>query len=138
REDEAPELLERRVRLVAVGLEPVDVVLCDAQLPVARRKRDREVGAQVEELVLESLEARARLDPGPAEQRVQLVDGAVRLDERIELRDAGAVAERGLAGVAAAGVDARQAHRLVPLPAHERRPRISRAITSRWISLVPS
>ena len=59
--------------------------------------------------------------------------------ERIELRDAGAVAERGLARVAATRVDPSQADRLVALPGHvSRNPNRARAITIRWISLVPS
>ena len=63
--------------------------------------------------------------------------------ERVELRDARPVPERGLAAVPAARVDPRQPHRLVALArAHRatgsRGPRSSRAITSRWISLVPS
>ena len=57
-----------------------------------------------------------------AEQRVELVGRAVRGDPRIELRDARAVAERGLPRVAAARVDARQANRLVGGAGHGRQP----------------
>ena len=92
--------------------------------------------------------------------RVELVDGAVRGDALVELRHARAVAERRLARVAAARVDLRQPDRLVAVARHGRtlgasrvrlrqaatdpgssrscRPRIDRAMTSRWISLVPS
>ena len=77
--------------------------------------------------------------------RVELVDHPVGGDARIELRGPRAVAEARLAPVAAARVDLGQADRLVALArAHpcassrSRRPRIERAITSRWISLVPS
>src|SRR5205823_925259 len=111
-EDEAPELRQRRVRLVAVGLETVDVRLGDPQLAVSLRIGHREVGAEIEELVLETLQPLAGGDARPAEQRVQLVDGAVGLHERIELGDARAVAERRLARVAAACVDARQPYGL--------------------------
>ena len=77
------------------------------------------------------------------ERRVELVDGAERADPAVELRDARAVAERGLARVAAARVDPRQPDRLVArlmrFSAGSRcSSRMWRAITSRWISLVPS
>ena len=64
------------------------------------------------------------------ERRVELVDGAVRLDARVELRDARPVAERRLPRVAAARVDPRQANRLVLRARHARkrtrRPRLGR------------
>ena len=127
------------------------------------------------------------------ESSVQLVDGAERTDAAVELGNARAVAERGLAAVAGARVDAREPNRLVAVPRAHRllqigtkpalrcarnagsversgwwvetptrvgvftrvrvyikgdrhratsarsvRPRIERAITRRWISLVPS
>ena len=74
--------------------------------------RDAEVGAEVEEVVLDVAQPR-RVGLGEpvdgerdADLRVQLVDGAVGLDARIGLRDAAHVAEVGLAVVAQAGVDA--------------------------------
>ena len=68
RKDEALQRLERLVRLVAVALERVDLRLRHAQLPVVRLVRDRQVGAEVEELVLDALEPRvASLDLRPAE-----------------------------------------------------------------------
>jgi len=48
-----------------------------------------------------------------AEQRVELVDAPAGPEQRIELRNARTVAERGFAAVAAAGVDAGQADGLV-------------------------
>src|SRR4029078_11524075 len=98
----------------------------------------REVGAEVEELVLDALEVLTRHDACPADQRVELVDGAVRLHERVQLGDTGSIAEGRLSRIAATRVDPRQPHRLVGLPAHDLRPRSSRGITRRWISLVPS
>ena len=79
-----------------------------------------------------------------AEERVQLVHLAVGLDAQIRLRDALPVAEARLARVAAPGVDPVEPNRLVALAhagtgsARSARPSTDRAITSRWISLVPS
>src|SRR5207244_1806761 len=113
-QDEALQLGERRVRLVDLLLEPADRLLRDAEPLVARRERNRQVGAEVEELVLDAVEA-AR----PADERVELVDVAHRRHPRVELRDPRPVAEARLALVAAARVDAREADRLVAL-AHAR------------------
>ena len=75
RKHEAPQLRQRRVRLVAVGLEPVDRRLVDPQAAVALLERHRQVGAEVEELVLDPREPRvAGHDLRPPEQGVQLVD----------------------------------------------------------------
>ena len=109
-EHEALELGKRRVRLVDLVLQPVDRFPGDAQPPVVLDERDGEVGAEIEQLVLDALEA-AR----PAEERVELVDVAHRGDARIELRDARAVAEARFPSVSAAGVDAGQAHGFVAL-----------------------
>ena len=79
--------------------------------PRLRRERNGEVGAEVEELVLDPVEA-AR----PADERVELVDVAHRGDARVELRDPRAVAEARLPLVPAARVDARQADGLVAVP----------------------
>ena len=49
---------------------------------------------------------------------LSLVDRPVRLDARIGLRDAGAVAEAGLPRVSRPGVDPRQPHGLVPASRH--------------------
>ena len=92
RQHEAPELGQVGVEPVAVRLEPVDHRLLDPEAPLDAR-RDGQVGADVEELVLNALEHGAELarhlsgenDP---EGGVQLVDRPVRLDAPVELRDA--------------------------------------------------
>ncbi len=165
REHEARELGKLGVEAVALGLEPVDLLLRRAQ-PSLVLERNREIRAEVEELVLHAKEHLANGRRSPAgehepESRVELVDGAVRGDPLVELRHARAVAERGLARVAAARVDLRQPNRLVAVARHGRTlgasritpaanrpptrdPReagargCERAMTSRWISLVPS
>jgi Bacterial Ig-like domain (group 1) len=114
--DEAAELGKGRVRGVAVTFEPVDRRLVDAQLPVTRGIRHREVGAEIEELVLNPFElGRHGRDSRPAEDGVQFVDRAVSTHERVELRHARHVPERGRPRVAAARVDLRQPNRLVTL-----------------------
>ena len=52
-------------------LEPVDRLLRDAQLPVALGERDREVGAEVEELVLDALERADRAASTCAQPRTE-------------------------------------------------------------------
>ena len=56
-QDEAPERLEAAVRVVDLGLEPVDVRLLDPEPVVAG---DGEIGAEIEELVLDAVEACSR------------------------------------------------------------------------------
>ena len=85
--------------------------------------RNGEVGAEVEKLVLDPLEHGAQLDGHHAgeddpERGIQLVDGAERLDARVELGDARPVTERRLPRVPTARVDPREAHRLVPRARH--------------------
>ena len=97
REDEALELGKLGVEAVAVLLEAVDDRLLDPQ-PALDLARDREIGADVEELVLDALERlteRVAQLPGEhdAECSVQLVDGPERDDARVELRDPRPVAE---------------------------------------------
>jgi len=113
RQDEALQLGQRRVCLVDLLLEPAQRFFRDAQ-PVLYAEGNREVGAEVEELVLDAVEA-AR----PADERVELVHVAHRGHPRVELRDARPVAETRLALVPTARVDARQADGLVAL-AHPR------------------
>ena len=144
RQHEALELGQRGVRLVALRFEAVDGFLRDPQPPVVFFVWDRHVGAEIEELVLDAVE------PGgaPAEHGVELVDVAERGDARVELRDARPVAEARLPRVAAARVDGRQADRFIGVARHEANlvadvarsaiPSIERAMTRRWISLVPS
>ena len=127
--DEALQLGQGLVELVAQLLEPVDERLRHAEALVAARERDGEIGADVEELVLDLRERRAKRfrqvgrREHDAELRVELVDDAVGADARVELRHARAVAEARLPRVAAARVDARQANRLVGLARHAPRVR---------------
>ena len=147
RQHEAPQLGKLGVEVVAPLLEPVDHRLLDTE-PVGDAPGHGEVGADVEELVLDPRQRLAQTlrhvaGEDDAERGVELVDGAERADPAVELGDAGAVAERGLAAVAAARVDPRQPDGLVAashaVAAGSRcSPRIWRAITIRWISLVPS
>src|SRR5690349_6797556 len=67
RQDEALQLAQARIRLVDLLLEPADRVLGDAQPLVALDPRHGEVGTEVEQLVLDPVEA-AR----PADERVEL------------------------------------------------------------------
>ena len=60
-----------------------------------------------------SMPVRQRMRARQAEHGAELVDGAVGSDARSGLRDAPAVAEAGLPGVAAAGVDAVEPHDVV-------------------------
>ena len=138
REHEALQWRQRLVRLVAVGLEALDRRLIDAELPVALRVRHREIGAEVEELVLDPLEPLVlELDAHPPDERVQLVDDAVSAHERVELGNARQIAERRLPGIAAARVDLRQPDRLVPLaPAHSARPVLVSKPARAWLAQV--
>src|SRR5438477_709265 len=87
REDEALQIGERRIRLVDLLLEPAHRLVGDTQPVVGSNKRNREVRTEVEELVLNAVEATR-----PTDERVELVDVADRREPRIELRDARAVA----------------------------------------------
>ena len=105
----------------------VDLLLGDAQ-PVRRDAvRDGEVGAEVEQLVLDARRAPAALSVEVAGEhepdlRVELVDRRRRRAIRqSSFDDARAVAEARLALVAAARVDPRQADRLVALAGHTSR-----------------
>ena len=128
RQDEALQLGKRGVVLVAESLEVVDHLLGRAQALVGTGERHREVGADVEQLVLHARKRHAKLRRQVARERdadvrVQLVDDAVRADPRVELRRARAVAEARLPFVAAARVDAGQADGLVFLARHASRVR---------------
>src|SRR5439155_8220580 len=121
REHEALQRRKVRIELVAERFEPVDRILLDPQ-PVGDPERNAEVGADVEELVLDPLERppQAVREIGDredeADRRVQLVHGAERPDPAVELPHPRAVAERRLAAVAGPRVDPRQPHRLVTPP----------------------
>jgi hypothetical protein len=87
----------------------------DAQLAVARRARPAQIGAEIEQIILDARQrgidlGRAGVQPRDPERRIGLVDRAVGLDPQIVLVDPAAVAQRGLAGIAAARVDAGQPH----------------------------
>ncbi len=108
------------VEVIAELLEAIDVGLLDAE-PVADAEWDRQVGADVEEVVLDALERRVELlgqagvRQHNAERRIQLVDRAEGADAAVELGHTRAVAERRLPFVARARVDACQADGLVAL-----------------------
>ena len=95
-------------------LEPLRLLGRDAQARAVAAVRHRDVGADVEQVVLHAPQP-LRVAVGQpaarerdAELRVELVDGAVGLDPRVRLRHPAHVAEVGLAAVAEAGVDARE------------------------------
>jgi hypothetical protein len=76
--------------------------------------RDAQLASQVEKIVLHLLEHRSDLRRNllgeqHADRAIQLVDLAERGDARAVLSDPRAVPEAGLAGVAGAGGDLRQA-----------------------------
>ena len=69
--------------------ESIDSGLIDPELPVSFDERHGQIGADVEELVLDAGQPTIlHRDLRPAHDRVQLVHRAVRLDQRVELRDA--------------------------------------------------
>ena len=88
--------------MIAELLEAVDLSLGDPQpLLLLIPERNREVGAQVEELVLDPLEPwpgrfREITCERKADRGVQLVDSPVGLDPRIGLRDPAPVPEARL------------------------------------------
>ena len=122
-EDEALQRLERLVDLVAQLLEPLDLPRRHPQALALVVQRHREVGAQIEEIVLHLLEPGTELGGEVAgehetEDRVELVDGAVRLDPLIGLGHAAPIAETRLPRVSGSGVDPRQPYGLVPASRH--------------------
>ena len=125
REDEALQVGQLVVEDVAVTLERIDLNLGHAE-PRLVLHRDREIGAEVEELVLDAGEDdanrfRAIRRDDDSDGCVQLVDGAKRGDPVVELGDAASVAERRLPRVASARIDACQPNRLVSFARHPRR-----------------
>jgi hypothetical protein len=96
------------------------VRLLDAE-PVADPERNGEVGADVEEVVLDtrqrlsqSLRERAVCEHHP-DRRVELIHRAEGADAAVQLRHARAVAERGLSSVTRARVNTCEPDRLVAL-----------------------
>jgi hypothetical protein len=105
--------LDRAVHGVDLCLEAVDLRLDDAQRHVGRGEilaGRCEVGAEVEQLVLDGAEDGAvalvgDVEQGEADRAVGLVDVADRLRSRMVLGDPGAVGEPGVAAIPGAGVD---------------------------------
>ena len=118
RQHEGAQAREVAVEPVDLALQPLDLGIDDAERLVGQGLaglRRREVGAEVEEVVLDAAEHRVELvrggvQAGEAEARIGLVDGAVGRDPEVVLRPARAGRERGRAAVAGAGVDAVQNH----------------------------
>ena len=77
-----------------------------------------QIGAEVEQIVLDTAEHRRGIrvgpgidmEPGDADRGVGLVDGAVGGDAQGMLGHPRTIAERGLAAIAAAGIDPGQPH----------------------------
>lgn len=124
-EDEALELGQLLVEVVAVALQRFDLRLGDPK-PRLMLHRHREIGAQVEELVLDAREHLAdrlrtvRGDDDP-DGSIQLVHGSEGRDPGVELRDSASVPERRFPCVAGARVDPRQTDGLVAFAGHARR-----------------
>ena len=117
-QEEGVERFETGVDAVDLCLQAQHLGLAHAQrcaalvATLAAGLRPAQVGAQVEEVVLRPRQDFIELAPAvqarQADGGVGFVDRAVGRDPRGVLGDARAVDERGLALVAAAGVDARQ------------------------------
>src|SRR5439155_21612598 len=112
--------LEAGVGSVTVLFEPFDLLAGYAETLARRSLRGSEVGAEVEEFVLDPLQNPRRVaERGrPADQRIQLVDFAHGVDPGIRFRYARAVAEARLAAIAAACIDPRQSNWFVAFAAH--------------------
>ena len=115
---EAPERLEPVVDGVTGPLEPRDLVVRHPEALARIVERYREIGTEIEELVLDALEpGDHRCGRGcrqyESDGGVQLVDRPVRLETRVGLLDSAPVAEARLARVAAPGVDPCQPDGLV-------------------------
>src|SRR5437868_13835703 len=112
-QDEAAERLQVLVHRVDLTLEPVDLRLDDPQRHLAGREvfsRRGDVGAEVEQLVLNCPEHRARLlvvdvQQGDADRAIGFVDVADRVSERMFLGDPRPVREAHFATVAGPRVD---------------------------------
>ena len=115
-QDEGLQRGQLGVGLVAGLLEPGGLLGQDAQALALAALGDGDVGADVEEVVLDPLQPLAvarrqlALRERHAEVGVELVHGAVGLDPRVGLRDPAHVAQMGLSAVAEAGVDTCQVY----------------------------
>ena len=122
RQDETLERREFRVHAVDFGFQAVDLCLDDAKRAfgalcaslILAPMGPAEIGAEVEEVVLDTRKRRVGLargvEPGEPDDGVGLIHRAQRGDPGIVLGDAGAVAKGGFALVPATGVDLCQAH----------------------------
>jgi hypothetical protein len=111
-QDERLQRRQRLVRLVAGLLQPRGLLRGHAQPLALPAGGDRDVGADVEQIVLDPLQPlgmrNARHGQRHADLRVELVDRPVGLDPRVGLRHPAHVAQMRLATVAEARVDAGQ------------------------------
>ena len=107
-QDEGGEGLEIGVETIDFGFEPLDLRCRDAERIRALAGR-AEIGAEVEKIVLDARQHLVHLtlgmEPSQADSGVGLVDRAISGDAEIVLGEAGPIAKRGLALIAAAGVD---------------------------------
>ena len=109
---------QRGVHRIDLVLETLDLGGGDAQCagsaPAVFRRA--QIRAEVEEIVLDAVEHLVcrliGVQAGDPDRRVCFVDGAISGDAQAMLRHAGAVAERGLATIAAARVDPGQPNHL--------------------------
>src|SRR5207253_3014105 len=109
REDEFLQRRQHGVELVEERLEPLNLGFSHR-----RTARNRDVPAQIEQIVLDVLEDRAYffgnlLGEQQADRGIELVDLSERDDARAVLARPRAVAEARFAGIAGTGVDLRQA-----------------------------
>src|SRR6266851_863951 len=114
REDEFLQRRQHGVELVEQRLEPLNLAFGHR-----RTARNRDIPAQIEQIVLDALEDRAyffgnRLGEQHADRGIELVDLSERDDARAVLARPRTVAEARFAGIAGTGVDLREA------VAHER------------------
>ena len=122
RQDERVERPEPGIHPVDLAFEPRHLRRNNAQCPLPRRApavfRGAEVGAEIEQIVLDArqhcirigIRRRTHMQPRQPDRGIGLIDRAERLDPERLLWHARAVAERGLARVAAPCVDAGEAH----------------------------
>jgi hypothetical protein len=101
RQDETPERRKLRVHRIDLALQPLNLRRNDPQHHLRRCKpaltsRRSEIGAKIEQVVLDPLQRRCQWmlpqrDDRHANRRIRLVDIADRLHQRARLRHAGAI-----------------------------------------------
>ena len=120
-QDEGLERREARIDAVDLAFEPDDLLVGDAQPAVAGLAGRAQIGADVEQVVLDprqrGVDIGRRRQPRQADRGIRLVDGAIGGDAGIVLGDARAVTQRGLATVAAARIDPGQPDQISALSA---------------------